>query len=117
MANVQNTSADDIFRLTQNTISRQQSTIDSLRAVIARDATSQKLSVTISPELRVIFPAIQQIGIANAVFVAPADTLEADTAAVAMIRTSTPMTKADHDKLVKYLEARIGAKKIMVVSI
>lgn len=117
LANVQNTSADDIFRLTQNTISRQQSTIDSLRAVIARDATSQKLSVTISPELRVIFPAIQQIGIANAVFVAPADTLEADTAAVAMIRTSTPMTKADHDKLVKYLEARIGAKKIMVVSI
>lgn len=117
LANVQNTSADDIFRLTQNTISRQQSTIDSLRAVIARDATSQKLSVTISPELRVIFPTIQQIGIANAVFVAPADTLDADTTAVAMIKTSAPLPKADHDKLVKYLEARLGAKQIMVVNI
>ncbi len=117
MVNVQNTSADDIFRLTQNTISRQQSTIDSLRAVIARDAMSQNMSVTISPELRVIFPAIQQIGIANTVFVSPADTLNADTTAVAMIRTSTPLLKADHDKLVKYLEARLGAKQIVVVNI
>ena len=117
LVNVQNTSADDIFRLTQNTISRQQSTIDSLRAVIARDAMSQNMSVTISPELRVIFPAIQQIGIANTVFVSPADTLNADTTAVAMIRTSTPLLKADHDKLVKYLEARLGAKQIVVVNI
>ncbi|MDE5656080.1 MAG: DUF389 domain-containing protein [Muribaculaceae bacterium] len=117
LTNVRNTSADDIFRLTQNTISRQQSTIDSLRAVIARDAGSQESSGTLSPELKVIFPSIQQIGIANAVFVAPADSLDADTTTVAMIKTGKPLPKADHDKLVKYLEARLGAKRIMVVNI
>lgn len=113
----QNTSADDIFRLTQNTISRQSSTIDSLRAVIARDATSQEASVTISPELKVIFPSIQEIGIATTVFATPSDTLSADTATVAMIRTSRPLTATEHNKLVDYLQARLNVKRIKVVNL
>lgn len=116
-ANAQTTSADDIFRLAQNTISRQQSTIDSLRTVIEHNATTQEASITVSPELKVIFPTITEIGIATAVFVAPSDTVDADTTTVALVKTSKPLLKTEHTKLAEYLEARLGAKRVKVVNL
>ncbi|MDE6854683.1 MAG: DUF389 domain-containing protein [Muribaculaceae bacterium] len=116
-ASVQSSSADDIFRLAQNTITRQQSTIDSLRSVIANNATTQEASISISPELKVIFPTVSEIGIARTVFTMPADTAHSDTATVAMVKTSKPLSKPEHEKLEKYLEARLGSKRVRVVNI
>ncbi len=105
----------DIYRIAQNTITRQQSTIDSLHNLLAAGRQSVLAAPEVSPEVRVIFPNVKRIGISTTVFSAPGESAATDTATVAMIHTSGLFTKAEKAKLAAYLEARLGLHNVMVV--
>ena len=46
----------DFYQITQSTITRQQSAIDSLRTLIGKERAAAATAVEIAPEIRVLFP-------------------------------------------------------------
>lgn len=107
----------DIYRIAQATITHQQSTIDSLRNVLRANNSIDLAAPEVSPEIRILFPTVTRLGIATTVFASPGDTAAHDTATVALVHVSAPMSDAVRSKLAEYLEARLGIPDIQVQSI
>lgn len=105
----------DMYQVTQNTINSQRETIDSLRALNADICRNDTIGATISPELKVLFPEITYIAVTRAI-ISNVSTRHLDTINVALVRYSKPMNQAQSTKFRKYLEARIPAKSIEIVS-
>lgn len=108
------TAFSDIYAMTQTTISKQQKTIDSLRSIIADNRTSAVAAPEISPELKVLFPAIKDIAITTTVFAAPGEQT-VDTANVAIIRTHGTLKHEDRQKLAAYIETRLNLPALTIV--
>ena len=104
----------DMYQVTQNTINTQRETIDSLRAINADICRNDTMGATISPELKVLFPEVADIAVTRAI-VSNVDTRSLDTLNVALVRYSKPMNKAQSDKFLQYLEARLSTKSIKIV--
>ncbi|MDE6522579.1 MAG: TIGR00341 family protein [Muribaculaceae bacterium] len=104
----------DMYQVTQNTINTQRETIDSLRAINADICRNDTMGATISPELKVLFPEVADIAVTRAI-VSNVDTRRLDTLNVALVRYSKPMNKAQSDKFLQYLEARLSTKSIKIV--
>lgn len=113
-----NTSAkkdDAIFQLAQKTISRQQFQIDSLKALVDDARRNSAIEAPrIANEVKVIFPQVDRIGISKAVF-SNLKNGTADTASVVMVYQRGRMNRAETEKLAKYVEARLGLKKVQIV--
>ncbi len=109
-------SVKDIYQASQNAISRQQSTIDSLRYVNSWRERQDTISATISPEIKVLFPEVSEIAIAPAVFSAT-DHPSLDTMTVALVKYTRPMAAAQRDKFKAYLQARVQARHISLIDI
>lgn len=105
---------DAIFQLAQNTISRQQFEIDSLKALVDAQRNSAVDAPRIADEVKVIFPQVDRIGISTAVF-SNIKNGTADTASVVMVYQRGRMHRAETEKLAKYVEARLGFKKVQIV--
>ncbi|MDE6207324.1 MAG: DUF389 domain-containing protein [Muribaculaceae bacterium] len=103
----------EIYRLAQGTIARQQTEIDSLKHVIAMDDESFLSAPEVSPELKVVFPAVERIGIGATVF-ADVRTGALDTATVAMVHTHGHLSNTERRRLAEYLEARLHQKVTIV---
>ena len=105
----------DIYRIAQSTITRQQTTIDSLRNVLENSRNAILAAPHISPEVKVIFPQIKRIGIASTVFSVPGDSTATDTATVALIHTAGSFSASERKKLASYLEARLGFHNVDII--
>ncbi|MDE5585205.1 MAG: TIGR00341 family protein [Muribaculaceae bacterium] len=104
----------DMYQVTQTTINSQRETIDSLRAANADICRNDTMGATISPELKVLFPEVADIAVTRAI-VSNVDTRNLDTLNIALVRYSKPMSRAQSDKFLKYLEARLSTKSIKIV--
>ena len=104
----------DIFAMTQATITRQQSVIDSLQGALAAAHTSTVDAPEISPEVKVLFPAVKEIAVATTV---SASTMgqKSDTVNVALITTHGRFDRAERRKLAEYLETRLRLADVKVV--
>lgn len=107
----------DIYSMAQGTISRQQSTIDSLRNLLTLERESSLSAPEISPEIKVLFPDIDRIGISATVFAEPDDPAATDTAVVALVHMRKRLTKSENTRLADYLKARLGFNKVSVVEV
>ena len=108
--------ATDIFKITQATISSQQQQIDSLRMLVRQAGTSRSAGRLISPELKVLFPQIEEIAIAEPVF-SSVDSMRLDTVNVALVRFSSAMNKATEQKFREYLCARLQLSGVSIVPV
>lgn len=96
-----------MYSMTQATIERQQSAIDSLNVRIAAIAANDSVGATIAPELRVLFPQVERIAVASAV-VCNVELDRSDTLNLALVSYSTPMTPAETHTFLSYLRARLN---------
>lgn len=115
--NAVNANMGDIYRMAQNTITRQQSSIDSLRSLLAAENTSALMAPEIVPELKIIFPMVNRIGIATAVIADVNDSTKTDTTAVAVVSVKGHFSSAERNKLKDYIEARFRFKNVTVLSL
>lgn len=113
----QSAAVGDIYRLAQTTISRQQGTIDSLKTVIADERTAFTASSMVAPEIKVIFPSVERIGISTTVFNTIGADARTDTATVAMVHTRGKLSKGERERLAEYLQARLGMHKVEIVEV
>lgn len=98
-----------MYAMTQATIENQQHTIDSLRSAVAADT----LSAALAPELKVLFPKIEEIAITRAV-VCRIDSSRLDTLNLALVRYDKPLTTAETEKFRQWLSARLSTPDITI---
>lgn len=108
--------ASDIFKITQATISSQQQQIDSLRMLVREAGSARSAGRLISPELKVLFPQVEDIAIAEPVF-SSVDSMRLDTVNVALVRFSSPMNQPTEQKFREYLCARLQLPAISIVHV
>lgn len=106
----------DLYTIAQSTITRQQTTIDSLRSIITAAENTIDGASEIAPEVKVLFPDIKDIGIANSVFV-HTDDGNTDTMFVALVKTDSKMHNSEREKLARYIEARLKINKVDIITL
>lgn len=106
----------DIYQVTQSTINHQQSSIDSLKKIINKYNFNDSLSATIAPEIKILFPQINELAITKAVF-SDINTSQLDSINLALIEFSTKMSNEQRQKLTEYLCARLKLNEINLVDI
>ncbi|MDE6487255.1 MAG: DUF389 domain-containing protein [Muribaculaceae bacterium] len=113
---VTSTMLRDMYQVTQDRISRQAATIDSLRAVGAEMARNDTMGATIAPELRVLFPDVQDIAITRAI-AGSTSTGRLDTMDIALVNFERPMGTATERKFRDYLRARLSKPGLIIVPV
>lgn len=113
---VTSTMLRDMYQVTQERINRQAATIDSLRAVGAEMARNDTMGATLAPELRVLFPDVQDIAVTRAIVGATA-TGRLDTLDIALVRFERPMPVATERKFRDYLRARLSKPGLTIVPV
>lgn len=104
----------DIYELAQASISAKQTTIDSLRAIIAYRRSDDSMSLRIAPEIKVLFPEVKDIAISRAVF-NRIGTAQLDTTHVALVAFTRTFKKSA--EMQRYLQARLNIKHISIVQV
>ena len=113
---MQGSSVRDIYELAQTSIASRQETIDSLRAIIAATQLNDTIAGRIAPEVKVLFPQIQELAVSRAIFGNIA-TSSLDTVNVALVSYSSPLPAARQRELERYLEARLQLSSISLVNV
>lgn len=106
----------DMYAVTQATISAQQATIDSLHRVCEAVARTDSMGIDIAPELKVLFPQVEEIAI-NRSIVCSVDSAAIDTLNVALVSYVKPMNSAERTRFREYLQARLKRSPIKIVDI
>ena len=105
----------DMYQVTQATISRQQTTIDSLKTACAEMALNDSASAVIAPEIKVLFPEVKDIAVTR-VIVSNIQNNKLDTLNIALVQYSHVMSRQQSDRFKAYLEARLKKRNITIVS-
>lgn len=114
---VDNATLKDIYQISQATIAEKQQKIDSLTHLLKEYHKELTGAATVSPELKVVFPWIQDIAITRSVVASP-QTEKNDTLNLALVSsTSHRMTPAEETKLTEYLKARLKLKQLKTVAL
>lgn len=107
-------SVREIYDIAQTSLMRQQQEIDSLRSQLAARRINDSISALLAPELKVVFPQVASIAISRAVFGEIA-TGRLDTANIALVHYSRPLSPAQSTELSRYLAARLRVKDVQLV--
>ncbi|MDE5806999.1 MAG: TIGR00341 family protein [Muribaculaceae bacterium] len=104
-------SSDKFYELMQNELSGKQMMIDSLKGMLAVHKQFSDESVSVSPEIRVLFPSIKDIALSQMV-VASVEHNVTDTVSMIFINSPGGLPAAERVKLIQYIEVRLGKKNI-----
>lgn len=116
MAAMQGSSVRDIYEMAQTSLVARQQTIDSLRAIIDVARLNDTISGRIAPEIRVLFPQVQELAVSRAIFGNISDAT-LDTLNVALVSYSSTLPPAKQRELERYLEARLQLKSVSLVNV
>lgn len=106
-------SYDKFYQIMQNEISNRQNTIDSLRNIISGHTLLADQSRKIAPEIKVLFPGIEDIALASMTLTSTA-TQATDTVSVVMVSAPGGLPAAQRTKLADYIGVRLGARNVHV---
>lgn len=111
--NVNKEDGQRVYAIAQSTIVAQQSTIDSLNNVLSADERFDSASVMVRPEVKVLFPRVEQLSLARMI-VADIDSGKVDTVNVALISGSRPISESERTRLARYLQVRLALAGVLV---
>lgn len=114
---IDNATIKDIYQISQATIQEKQLKIDSLDHLLKEYHKELSGAATVSPELKVVFPWIQEIAVTRSV-VADPQAGKNDTLNLVLVSSvNHKMTPAEETKLTEYLKARLKLKQLKAVSL
>lgn len=111
-----NTTVTEVFNAAQKTLQERQATIDSLHSVLAGVERRDSISSVMAPELKIVFPALEDISISRNVF-CNVQTGVRDTTELALVRFSRDVSDSERKKLREYIEARIQVRNVKLIFI
>lgn len=108
--------ADKFYQLMQAELANRQAMIDSLKNVIRISNKYSVESMKVSPEIRVLFPNVRNIALADMVATTTQDADDAksnvDTLRMIFVNAPAGLTKAERQKLTEYMEIRLDEKNM-----
>ncbi len=105
---------DKFYQMMQTQISQSQLTIDSLRSAIAKHESFSQESKVIAPEVKVLFPAVQDLALSQMMAASTASE-KADTLNMLFINAPSGLTSENRKKLREYVEVRLQRKPINLI--
>lgn len=100
------------YAMMQNEIAQRQEEIDSLKSIVSLHKQFSDESVRVSPEVKVLFPAVKDIALARMVASAVGNEQVIDTIDMMFVNAPAGLTAADRRKLTEYVEVRLNRKNI-----
>ena len=73
------------------------------------------MSRTLVPELKVLYPSITTLSIAHSLEVR-VDSMKTDTVTLAVMKFAKQPTNTEKEKISEWLKARVGAKKLRLIT-
>lgn len=95
----------EFYSLAQQEILQRQSVIDSLREVIKGRDWFNEQSAELAPELKVLFPNIEDIALSKMI-VTSMDSAKPDTVSMVFVRNAGYMSEQEREKLLNYLRIK-----------
>ena len=74
-----------------------------------------EMSRTLVPELKVLYPSITTLSIAHSLEVR-VDSMKTDTVTLAVMKFAKHPTNTEKEKISEWLKARVGAKKLRLIT-
>ncbi len=108
-------STKELYDIAQAALSRKQIEVDSLRSVLAMQSRRDTIVGSIVPEIKVLFPQVEDIAVSRMVSGNVA-TGRLDTVEVAVVKYAMPMPMSRREELKRYLEVRLQVKGLQLVT-
>lgn len=102
---------DKIYRLMQSELNSARDRADSLQRVVALHKQFSDESVRVAPEVKVLFPAVRDIALAQMV-AAQVGGSERDTLNMLFVNAPSGLSAAERTKLREYIEVRLNRKDL-----
>lgn len=102
------------YDIMQSELTRQQSTIDSLRSLLAVTRQYSIEGKRIAPEIKVLFPAIQDIALSQMV-ASSIDSNRLDTVNMIFINAPAGLSQTDRRKLEQYIGVRLNEDNLHLI--
>ncbi|MDE6410618.1 MAG: TIGR00341 family protein [Muribaculaceae bacterium] len=102
---------DKFYELMQNELNNKQVIIDSLRGILAVHKQFSDESISVSPEIKVLFPSVRDIALSHMVVSSVENSLS-DTVNMIFVNAPAGLTAVDRSKLREYLEVRLKKNNV-----
>lgn len=100
---------DRFAEVMERELSRKQTTIDSLQAVIALEGEFTSQGPKLAPEIKVLFPTIQDIALSR-MLITSTDSVAPDTLYIAFVKAPDGLGVEQRQRLAQYLQVRTGIR-------
>ena len=106
---------EDFYKNSEQRLQEQLKKIDQLEQNLQLYKTYDEMSRTLVPELKVLYPSITTLSIAHALETR-VDSMKTDTITLAVLKFAKNPTVAEKEKISAWLKARVGAKKLRLIT-
>ncbi|EJX06337.1 hypothetical protein CHP00341 [gut metagenome] len=106
---------EDFYENSERRLQEQHDRITQLEKTLEQYKEYDALSRTLAPELKVLYPSIHTLSIARSLEVR-VDSLKTDTVTLAVMKFAKQPTEAEKTKISDWLKARVGAKKLRLIT-
>ena len=106
---------EDFYENSERRLQEQRDRITQLEKTLEQYKEYDALSRTLAPELKVLYPSIHTLSIARSLEVR-VDSLKADTVTLAVMKFAKQPTVAEKTKISEWLKARVGTKKLRLIT-
>lgn len=106
---------EDFYKNSEQRLQEQQKKISSLEKNLEKYKSYDEMSRTIIPELKVLYPLVTTVSISHTLETT-VDSLKTDTIALAVLKFTRHPSASEKAKITEWLQARVGAKKLRLIT-
>ena len=106
---------EDFYKNSEQRLQEQQKKISSLEKNLEKYKSYDEMSRTIIPELKVLYPSVTTVSISHTLETT-VDSLKTDTIALAVLKFTRHPSESEKRKITEWLQARVGAKKLRLIT-
>ena len=106
---------EDFYKNSEQRLQEQKVKITQLETTLQQYKSYDEMSRTLVPELKVLYPSITTLSIAHSLEV-QVDSMKTDTVTLAVMKFAKHPTNTEKEKISEWLKARVGAKKLRLIT-
>lgn len=114
IGNIKSMVMEDFYKNSEKQLMSQQAALDSLNRLLPDFTGSNLMNEKMGQEIKVLFPCIKTISVSKSLQLR-VDSLRMDTLTYAFVDCDRSLSKQEKDKMLEWLQARTGTKKLRLV--
>ena len=114
IGNIKSMVMEDFYKNSEKQLMSQQAALDSLNRLLPDFTGSNLMNEKMGQEIKVLFPCIKTISVSKSLQLR-VDSLRMDTLTYAFVDCDRTLSKQEKEKMLEWLQARTGTKKLRLV--